>query len=249
MIGQLRSELLKHRTTRTTAVLMMWMCGLITVVILMHVFGLKASDLRKASNQPMVFGWGPSIGVLFAGLLGAVSITSELRTGTIRPTLLATPRRSIVIGAKLIASASIGAGVGILATGLVSAVGTVGLTLRGIPITLSPGDFAQAIAGGALGAALWGVIGTGVGALVRNQVGAVVGLCIWVLLLETILIGDVPSAAKYSPGASAGAIAGLLQNARPGSLLAPVFGAGLLLGYAVLTGCAGLLATERRDIG
>lgn len=249
MIGQLRSELLKQRTTRTTALLMAWMCGLIALVIVMHTAGLKAGELAKAPNQPMVFGWGTSIGALFAALLGAISITAELRTGTIRPTLLANPRRSIVIGAKMIASAIVGALVGALAAGLVSAVGSAGLAIRGITITLTAGDFAQAIAGGALAAALWGVIGTGIGGLVRNQVGAVVGLCVWVLLLETILIGDVPSAAKYTPGASAGAIAGLIQNARPGSLLAPAVGAALLLGYASIAGIAGLLATERRDIG
>jgi hypothetical protein len=49
------------------------------------------------------------------------------------------------------------------------------------------GDFAQMIAGGAAAAALWAALGTGVGAIVRSQVGAVVGLCVWLLLIETVL--------------------------------------------------------------
>jgi ABC-type transport system involved in multi-copper enzyme maturation permease subunit len=246
--SQVRSELLKQRTTRTTPILMAWMLGLILLVVLLHVFGLSAADLRKASNQPKVYGWGTSIGALFAALLGAISITAEFRTGTIRPTLLATPNRATVLGAKVIAAALAGLVVGLLAEALVSSIASAGLAIRGIHITLSAGDFAQLLAGGAGAAAVWATIGTGVGALVRNQVGAVVGLCVWLLLVESILIGDVPSAAKFSPGASAGALAGLIQNVSSGALLAPPVGALLLLLYALAVATAGLIVTQRRDI-
>jgi ABC-type transport system involved in multi-copper enzyme maturation permease subunit len=245
---QVRSELLKQRTTRTTLILMAWMLGLILLVVLLHVFGLSAADLRKASNQPKVYGWGTSIGALFAALLGAISITAEFRTGTIRPTLLATPNRATVLGAKVIAAALAGLLVGLLAEALVSSIASAGLAIRGIHITLSAGDFAQLLAGGAGAAAVWATIGTGVGALVRNQVGAVVGLCVWLLLVESILIGDVPSAAKFSPGASAGALAGLIQNVSSGALLAPAVGALLLLLYALAVATVGLIVTQRRDI-
>lgn len=248
MIDQLRSELLKQRTTRATLTLLSWMLGLILLVVLLHAFGLKAADLRKAGNQPKVYGWGTSIGALFTALLGAISITGEIRNGMIRPTLLATPNRGLVIAAKIVASALAGVLVGLLAEGLVSAIASAGLAIRGIHITLSAGDFAQMLAGGAVAAALWGAIGTGIGAIVRNQVGAVVGLCVWLLLVENILIGDVPSAAKFSPGASAAAIAGMIQNASSGSLLAPAVGALLLAVYAAAATTAGLIATERLDI-
>jgi hypothetical protein len=83
---------------------------------------------------------------------------------------------------------------------------------------------------------------------VRNQVGAVVGLCVWLLLFETILVGNVPSAAKFSPGASAGAIAGAIQTQDAADLLAPALGALLLVAYAAAATAAGLIATERRDV-
>jgi len=245
---QLRSELLKQRTTRTTLTVMLWMFGLILLIVLLHAFGLSASTLRIARNQSKVYGWGTSIGALFAALLGALSVTGEVRTGTIRPTLLVTPNRTRVIVAKLGAAALAGLLVGVVAEALVSAIASAGLAARGIHIALGAGDFAQMIAGGAAAAALWAAIGTGIGAIVRNQVGAVVGLCVWLLLVESILIGVVPNAAKFTPGASAGALAGMIQNAGSSSLLAPAVGALLLILYATLAAGAGVLATERRDV-
>jgi ABC-2 type transport system permease protein len=232
MTRQLRSELFKLRTTRATLLLLLWMFGLIVLVVLLHVFGLNANELRKASNQPKVYGWGTSIGALFAALLGATSFTGEIHTGMIRPTLLATPNRAVVIAAKVCAAALAGVLIGLFAEALVSGIASAGLAIRSIHISLTGGDFAQMLSGGAAAAALWAVIGTSIGAIVRNQVGAVVGLCVWLLLVESILIGDVPAAAKFSPGASAGALAGMIQNATGGDLLAPGLGALLLIAYA-----------------
>jgi ABC-2 type transport system permease protein len=249
MIAQLRSELLKQRTTRTTGALLAWMLVLIVLIVLLHSFGLSASTLRVASNQPKVYGWGTSIGALFAALLGALSITSEIRTGTIRPTLLATPNRTLVIGAKTIAAAIGGVIVGLLAEALVSAIASAAFAIRGIPVAITAGDFAQMLAGGAAAAALWAAIGTGVGAIVRSQVGAVVGLCVWLLLIETVLVGEFPSIGKYTPGASAGALAGMLQSATNLKLLTPAVGALLLVAYTAAAAGAGALTTGRRDLG
>ncbi len=248
MIAQLRSELFKQRTTRTARVLLASMLGVTLLVVCLHVFTLKTAELSQAANQPKVFGWGTTIGALFAALAGAISITAEFRHGTIRPTLLTNPDRSRVIAAKATAAAITGLVIGLLAAALVAAIGSTGLALRGIPITLNAGDFTQMIAGGAAGAALWAILGTGLGALVRGQVGAVIGLCVWLLLIENILIGNVPSAGKYAPGASGGALAGLMPNAGTATLLAPVVGAALLAGYAALTAGVGVAAIERRDI-
>jgi ABC-2 type transport system permease protein len=221
VIAQLRSELLKQRTTRATGALLLWMLVLIVVIVLLHSFGLSASSLRVAGNQPKVYGWGTSIGALFAALLGTLSMTSTIRTGTIRPTLLATPNRTLVIGAKMIAAAAGGGVVGLIAEVLVCMIANAAFAIRGIPIALTAGDFSQMLAGGAAAAALWAAIGTGVGATVRSQVGAVVGLCVWLLLIETVLAGEVPSVAKFTPGASAGALAGMLQSAGSLKLVTP----------------------------
>lgn len=248
MIGQLRSELFKLRTTRTGPVLLASMVGVAVLVVSLHAFTLDAADLGQTANQPKVFGWGTTIGALFAALAGAIGITAEFRTGAIRPTLLANPDRARVIAAKAGAAAVAGLLIGLFAAGLVAALGSAGLALRGIPVRLGAGDFAQMIAGGGVGAALWAILGTGIGALLRSQIAAVAGLCVWLLLIENILIGNVPSAAKYAPGAGGGALAGLMPNAGATTLVAPALGALLLVGYAVVAAGTGAVAIERRDI-
>ena len=248
MSAQLRSELLKQRTTRTNRLLLVWMVGLVALVVLLHVFGIGADTLARRDNQLKVVGWGTGIGVLFASLLGTISITGEFRHGTIRPTFLATPRRARVIAAKVAASALAGVGLGLLAEALTVGVEAAGLAGRGIHSELGAGDYAQPLAGGAVSAALFAAIGVGVGAIVRNQVGAVVGLCVWLLVIETTLIGNVPSAGRFAPGASAGAIAGAIQTQTASNLVVPAAGALLLAAYAGVAAGAGAILTARRDI-
>jgi ABC-2 type transport system permease protein len=248
MTAQLRSELLKQRTTRTNLALLAWMVGLVVLVVALHVLSFGVDDLSRDGNQMKILGLGTLIGALFAALLGAMSITGEFRTGTIRPTFLVTPRRTRVVAAKVVASMLAGLGVGLVAAALTAGVETAGLAARGIDIELGSGDYAQLLAGGAFAAALFGAIGVGVGALVRNQVATVVGLCVWLLFLEPLLLGDVPSAAKYAPEASAGAIAGAIQSQIADTLVAPALGVVLLAAYAALAGLAGSLLITRRDV-
>ena len=248
MTAQLRSELLKQRTTRTTWLLLAWLVGLVLLVVGLHVASFGAGELARESNQMRIIGLGTTLGVLFAALVGALSITAEFRSGTIRPTLLVTPRRTTVVAAKIAASMLIGAAAGLLAETLNAGAEAAGLALRGIEIQLGGGDYAQLLAGGALGGALFGALGVGVGALVRNQVATVAALCVWLLLLEPLLLGDLPGAAKYAPEATAGAIAGAIQSQLADALVAPALGVLLLAAYVTVAAVAGTLALNRRDV-
>ena len=249
MTAQLRSELLKQRSTRTNLALLAWMVALVVAVVALHVVSFGAGALSRDSNQMKILGLGTGLGALFAALLGAMSITGEFRTGTIRPTLLVTPRRTRVIAAKVVASMLAGAAIGLLAEALTAGAEAVGLAARGVNIELGGGDYAQLLAGGALAAALFAAIGVGVGAAVRSQVAAVAGLCVWLLFLEPLLLGDVPGVAKYAPEASAGAIAGAIQSQIADSLIAPALGVVLLAAYSALAALAGSQSIARRDVG
>jgi ABC-2 type transport system permease protein len=249
MSRQLRSELFKQRTTRTNAVLLGSMVGLIALVVLLHMITLPTHDLSDRQGQLKVLGLGTTFGMMFASLLGAMSVTTEIRHGLIRPTFLATPQRARVIVAKVAASAIAGAALGLVAELLAVAVGSAALAGRGIHVAPTGADLAQLLAGGAAAAALWAMIGVGVGAIVRNQVGALVGLVVWQLLVEMTLIGSLPSAGKFAPGASAGAIAGAILEQTSTYLLAPAVGALLIVGYAAAAIAAGVITTARRDVG
>ena len=244
MKRQLRSELLKQRTTRTTLGMAAAMLGLVLVAIALHGLGLPAERVATGTDQLGVFiDVGGNLGSLFAALVGAMAITGEIRYGTIRPTLLATPQRGRVVAAKSVVAVVIGMAFGALATALAGAGGSLFLSLRGIGVHVTAGDSALLVAGGAAAAALWSVIGLGIGAVVRSQVPTVVGIFVWVLFVENILIGSIPSVGKFAPGALARAIEGATDN----TLHSPTLGVGLLALYAAAALAAGWLATTRRD--
>jgi ABC-2 type transport system permease protein len=240
--GQLRSELLKQRSTQTTLLLFLAMFGLVAFAVALHLLALNADQLSTRSHQLEVFQVGTRAGMLFAGLAGAIAITAEIRYGTIRPTFLVTPRRSPVIAAKLAISGLAGIVFGLLAEALMAVAATVGLAARGIDNQLTSGDYLQLLTGGAAAAALWAAIGVGIGALVRNQVGAVVGLCVWMFLVESLSEGFVPDAARLLPGGVGLALAGNSDE------LSAAVGALLLVLYAAAASAVGWLETLRRDI-
>jgi ABC-2 type transport system permease protein len=244
MKAALRSEFFKQRSTRTGLTLLAALLSLVAVAVLLHVYGFDAEDLGSKSNQLQVFNPGQLMGSLFAALFGAMSITSEIRYGTIRLTFLVTPWRGRVVAAKVGASIVLGAGLGLAAGVVAAGVGAGALDARGIDVQLDSGDYALMLIGGAAGAAFWAAIGVGVGAVARNQVPALVGLCAWLLFVEGLLVGDVlDDIGQFTPGAAATALAG-----QEGTLLPPALALVLLAAYAGAIALAGARATTHRDV-
>jgi ABC-2 type transport system permease protein len=244
----LRAELLKQRSARTAFGLFGAMVALVLFAVLLHGLGVGPERTASASDQlTIVLGPGARLGALFAALLGAMSMTAEIRHGTIRPTFLVTPWRGRVVAAKVAASIAIGAAFGLAAGATAAAAGTAAFRVRGIDVQLDGGDYVLLIAGAAAAGALWAAIGVGAGAIVRNQVPALIGVCAWILFVEGLLIGDIADISaigRFAPGAAANAITG--QD--PGTLLAPAVGLVLLTVYAAVAAVAGAIATSRRDI-
>jgi ABC-2 type transport system permease protein len=242
MIAQLRSEQLKQRSTQTTLFLFVAMTGLVALAVAMHVLALGKARLSTNAHQLEVFQIGTRAGMLFAALAGALAITAEIRFGTIRPTFLVSPRRSPAVAAKLAVGALTGFVYGLLAEGLMAGFAAIAFSIRGIPNELSGGDYIRILFGGAAAAALWAILGVGIGALVRNQVATLVGLCAWMFLVESVSEGFVPGAAKLMPGGAGLSLAGNEHK------LSIAVAALLLITYTVAAAAAGWIATLRRDV-
>jgi ABC-2 type transport system permease protein len=139
-------------------------------------------------------------------------------------------------------------GAGLLVTAvaeaLVLVISLAVLGARDIEIVLSGRQIA-AISGGTLAAgALWGGIGVGLGAVVRNQVGAIIGLVAWMFIAEGLLFGFAPTYGRWAPGSASNALSGETTE----HLLSAAAGGVLLAGYLALFAVLGAVTMLRRDV-
>ena len=219
------------------------------MLALIALFGLlaglltHADNLTTPENQRGLLGIGSLAGV-FSALAGVLLVTGEYRFGTIRPTFLFTPRRSRVIGAKLIASVLAGLAFGATGEAVGFAIGYVCLRARGIPLALHGGSLALLLLGTVAGVALFGAIGAGVASIVRNQIGTIVGLLAWGFIVENLLFAFVPSVGRLTPGEAESALTGLTTN----HLLSAAAGGVVLVTWVAALALAGLALTARRDV-
>ena len=243
MIDQLLSELRKMRSTRTNLGLLAGMVGLTLLTVLVNGLVLSIAELRGHDNQHTLLSAGTS-GALFAALIGVMAITSEFRHGTIRSTFVVTPDRSRVIAAKVIACLLMGIGFGLVAIALSFGLGYAILAGRGIDFALDTSHVLLLVFGTLLMTALWAALGVGLGAVIKNQVFAVIGLIMWAFVIDNLLRGLVPDIGRFTPvGASDSLTAGFADY-----LLAPAAGGLLLVPYAVAFVAAGALLVARRDV-
>jgi hypothetical protein len=153
-----------------------------------------------------------------------------------------------VVAAKLVAYPLAGITLTLSILAFTAAVAAGWLAATGITPSL-PEPVAYALGhvllGAVLAAGLCGLVGVGVAALVRNQVAALVGVAVWVLLVEGLLMSllNVPSLGKWLPSAAAAA----LTNPGGGQL-SRLAGSLLLAGYALALAAAGTRLVVRRDI-
>ncbi len=243
MIAQIRAELLKIRSTRTTIALILAMIALILLITLLTGLLTHPSGLVSREDQRELLSVVSFAGV-FSALAGVLLVTSEYRFGTIRPTILFNPARSHVLAAKVVAGALAGVAFGVLGEAVGWAVGYAILDGRGITVVLTSGDILLLTLGGLAGAALWGAIGAGLGAIIHNQVGGVITLLAWGLVVDNLLFGLAPSVGRFTPTRASDALMGL----RVDHLVSPGVGAVTLIAWACALAAAGIVLSDRRDI-
>jgi ABC-2 type transport system permease protein len=201
----LTAELIKLRTTRTFVALTA--AAVVTSLLITILVGALTDPETERDVLRDVFNSDTS--ALFILILAVIGITGEWRHRTITSSLLAAPDRLRFLAAKLIAFAVAGLVLSVLLAIAIAIAGYVIVSIRDLP-TPDFADVLEQFGRNAGLAALGGAFGVGIGAIVRNQVVAIVGLLIFILAIEPILLGLAPEVGRFSPfGALPAAAAGL----------------------------------------
>jgi ABC-2 type transport system permease protein len=251
MTALVRAELLKMRTVRLPLGLLIGAVGLVVLGVLATVLTAGMDGSPLALEDPELFTRAVSNasgGYVLVLVLGILVLTQEFRFGTATPTFLVTPRRGRVVVAKLLALTV--AGLVFAAVSAVVAVVTsaVAVAARGQDVTFG-GTEVEVLLGAVLVLVVYGPVGIGVAALVRNQIAAVIGALSWIFVAEALLIALLPDVGRWTPGGATNAVLQLGEDATTrGELLPAWAGAGLLVAYALAFSVIGTVLTLRRDL-
>jgi ABC-2 type transport system permease protein len=191
---------------------------------------------------------GVFLAQLAIGVLGVLIITGEYSTGMIRATLGAVPTRLPVLWAK----AAVFAVVSLITTAIAALaaflVAQALLSSQHIQASLSDPGVIRAIIGTALYLTVVGLLGVGLGFVLRNTAGAISAL-FGMLLVLPVLGAVLPSSwaphiVPYLPSNAGQAV----MTVHPDSgTLAPWTGFGVFCIYAVAAVAAAAVLLKRRD--
>lgn len=262
----LRSEFAKVATTR-----MWWILAIILVAYVGVAAGgigfalaLAPDSTNGGAQVPLaglpllVYSMATAAGFAFPVILGAMSVTSEVRHRTLTTTFSATPRRGTVLTAKAVVGFLMGAVLGIIGFATTVGLGALALSSGGIDTELGDPDTWALLARGVLAMGIWGLLGVGLGVLVPSQVGSIVSVLAFTQFLEPIIrvaggfVEPLGEIVRFLPGAAGDALVGAsffsMLGGATGSALEWWQGGLVLAGYAVLFLAVGRFTFWRRDV-
>jgi ABC-2 type transport system permease protein len=220
-----RIELLKLTTTRLSYGLLATAAGvsiLFAVVFQAARTSAQAAPVTTAAGLTR-FTTNTGFALLLAAVLGVTITSGEFRHQTATTTYLAFPQRGRVLLAKACAAAVAGAVFGLTGGLVTTGAGLLFAATSGGHVALGAGTLAGHIAGAAVAAGLLAAAGASLGSLVRGQLGAVIGVFAWAVILEPFIGGFFTSIRPYLPYTAATTLGGA-------NLTTAFFGAGRLAG-------------------
>lgn len=247
-----RSEWTKLRALRSTWI----MLGGVTVLVvaLAGVVGWTAA--REHEAAPTV---AEAVGRAFFGIdlfslviggFGVLLVTGEYRSGLIRATLTAVPRRLPVLAAKAVVLVAATTPV-MLAVCFASFLVSQAFVDAGDRVTLGDPEVLRATFGAAAAPVALSLLGLGLGAVLRHTAGAITAYVAAILVVPLLLPAVVPDSAEeavmpYVPTYAAVAMYDAGGNA-PYDQLSPAVSALVVAGWVVLLLAAGTAVLHRRD--
>jgi ABC-type transport system involved in multi-copper enzyme maturation permease subunit len=185
---------------------------------------------------------------LAIGVLGVLLFSGEYATGMIRATFAAVPTRLPVLWAKAAVYATVTLVLMIPSVLAAFLIGQSILTSKHLQTTLSEPGVLRAVLGAALYLTVVGLLGIGLGALLRSTAAGISTL-FGVLFVLPIIVRFLPSSwadpiNKYLPSSAGETITHVHSDP---TMLAPWTGFGLFCAYALAVLLAAAISLRRRD--
>lgn len=268
MIHVIRAELYKFRTTPGPWVMSGVVMALTALIVALAAFtaaGYPGHTFAAPHTVPqyrLLLGSGYLAALYVAPVLGVLCITTEYRHKVLTTSLLISPRREQVLGAKAVATVLWGF---LLCVGSLVIVGAMGLTwlwADGGSVSGALGQ-AGAVIPGLFGAfALLSLYGLGIGVLLRNQIAGVLITLGFTVIIEQIIVAlfehVLNVTINWLPAEATRAFVGgiILGNGGGGggggaggvTLLTWWQGGLVLLGWGLIPLTIGYFTTFRRDV-
>jgi ABC-type transport system involved in multi-copper enzyme maturation permease subunit len=248
LLDAVRGEWAKLWSVRST-----WWALLATAAALIGLAAVFPAAGPDAPHDPAAYGLSSFFQAqLGAAVIGALAITSEYTTGSIRTTLIATPQRLTMLSAKTVVVAATTAVVGIAAAFPAFFVAAAVFAGDGVSLTLGDPGALRTVIGAGLYLSVLAVLSLAVGAVLRSSVGAIAVVVTLTLVLPGIATALPASWADsvmpYLPAEAGQAIIGETRFAPAGAqLLAPWTGFALLCGYTALALLVAAVTLVKRD--
>jgi ABC-2 type transport system permease protein len=247
----LRSELCKLWTVRSTYWSIVAAVGfMLAFAVLEAIFlpGRLSEPSKETLDAVRVSLGGSHLSQIAFGVLGVLVITSEYTSGMIRATFSAVPRRLRVVAAKAIVFSVTSFTIG--TTACFAAYFAFQALLSGDSFQSSIGDpgIVRALVGGGLYFAVLGLLGLGIGLIVRASSGAIAAL-FSLLFIPQILAQLLPDTWKESVGRYVPMQAGsqIFSQSSEAGALSPWAGFAVFCAYAAIALAMGAVLAHRRD--
>lgn len=191
----LRSEWIKLRSLRANRIILAATAGVGALIA----GALAATATDPALTAAELFIYPLPLVAMLAAVVGITMFTGEAQHGTLPVVLAARPARWVVVTAKTLTAAAVGAALGLTAM----VAGFAGAAAGGVEL----GSGSHLVSRGLwalLYITLAGLLGLGVGMIVRHTAAAITGLLMWSFVIESLFAPALPDGVRHLLPFSAG---------------------------------------------